>query len=61
MALGGTSPSSFLFLPGRAHATIAVVGASFCPQRVMGRGSKRVHADAEKGLGPVAQLVRARA
>jgi hypothetical protein len=37
-----------------------VVGASFCPQRVMGRGFKRVRSNAF-GIGPVAQLVRARA
>jgi hypothetical protein len=37
-----------------------VVGASFCPQRVLGRGLKRVRSDAF-GIGPVAQLVRARA
>ena len=31
MSLGGTSPSSFLFLLGRAHAISKVVGASFVP------------------------------
>ena len=60
MSSGGTSPSTFLFLLGRAHAIPEVVEGIIVPAANRGAGGASVCALVSK-LGPVAQLVRARA
>ena len=47
MSLGGTSPSTFLFLLGRAHAIPEVVEGIIVPAANRGAGDERVRSGFE--------------